>query len=227
MARRCCYPSVEHFKLASSDAGEHVAHAVVVAKFGVFVGDAGIAGLLRPEARLIHPSGVARNEHSAAGGGNDLVPVEREHPYVAEAFRRPVSRYVAPSASAASSSTGMSYSRQSDRIGSMSGALPVEIDDDEGPRQLIAPGAVAKRVFEDAQDPDSRWSSRYPETPARRQGTGSGLQLAAKVRVGHQTSSPGPTPRRRSPRWMPAVPLARATEGRPTGSRIHAQRRRD
>jgi hypothetical protein len=42
--------------------------------------------------------------------------------------------------------------------------------------------------------------------------------VAMKVSEGQITSSPGPTPRSRSPRCMPAVPLARATEGRPTRS---------
>src|ERR1022692_1873560 len=47
-------------------------------KLGVFVGNAGIAGLLGPEARLFDPRGIAGSEHSAAGSGDDLVPVERE-----------------------------------------------------------------------------------------------------------------------------------------------------
>ena len=46
---------IEDFKLAAADPREHVAHAVVVAELGVFVGNAGIAGLLGPEARLFDP----------------------------------------------------------------------------------------------------------------------------------------------------------------------------
>src|ERR1039457_3870616 len=69
---------VEDFELAAADAGEHVAHAVVVAELGVFVSEAGIAGLLRPESRLFDPGGVGGDEHSAAGGSDDLVAVERE-----------------------------------------------------------------------------------------------------------------------------------------------------
>ena len=75
---------IEDFELAAPDAGEDVAHTVVVPEFGVFVGEAGVAGLLRPEARLVHPGLVSGDEHSAACGGDDLVSVEGVDADVAE-----------------------------------------------------------------------------------------------------------------------------------------------
>ena len=49
---------IEDFELSPPDACQHIAHAVVVAKLGVFVSDAGIAGLLGPETRFVHPGGI-------------------------------------------------------------------------------------------------------------------------------------------------------------------------
>src|ERR1035438_936841 len=68
---------VEDFKLAATDAGEDVAHAVVVPEFGVLVGDPGIARLLGPEASLGNPGMILRNQHAATGGGDDLVQIGR------------------------------------------------------------------------------------------------------------------------------------------------------
>ena len=78
------YPQVEHFELPATDACEHGAHAVVVAEFRVFVGEAGIAGLLGPEACLIHPGLVPGDQHAAAGGGDNLVSVKGVDSDVAE-----------------------------------------------------------------------------------------------------------------------------------------------
>ena len=85
------HPVVEHLQLPSPDAGQHVAHAVVVAHLGVVVGPAGIARLGGPEPRLLHPLAVVGDQHSAAGGGDDLVAVERER-----AHRRDASRPAGP-----------------------------------------------------------------------------------------------------------------------------------
>jgi len=45
-----------------------------------------------------------------------------------------------------------------------------------------------------------------------------GLTLATNVKSETSTSSPRPTPSRRSPRWIAAVPLASATAGRSSRS---------
>lgn len=43
-----------------------------------------------------------------------------------------------------------------------------------------------------------------------------GLTEATKVSVEHNTSSPGPTPNKRKPKCIAAVPLPSATAGNPT-----------
>ena len=52
------------------------------------VRDAGIPSLRRPEARLVYPVPASRDEHSAAGRGDDLVAVERERPDCSERASR-------------------------------------------------------------------------------------------------------------------------------------------
>ena len=72
------HPVVEHLQLPPSNASQQVTHAVVVAHLGVLIGQAGIARLGGPEPRFPHPLGIVRDQHAAAGRGDDLVAVERE-----------------------------------------------------------------------------------------------------------------------------------------------------
>ena len=43
---------IEDLELSSANACKHIAHSVVVAELGVLIGEPGVAGLLRPKARL-------------------------------------------------------------------------------------------------------------------------------------------------------------------------------
>src|ERR1022692_2714047 len=74
----------ENLKLTASNPGQHVAHAVVVAHFGMLVSDTGIARLGGPEAGLVYPFLMTRNQHAAARCGDDLVAVERIDTHIPE-----------------------------------------------------------------------------------------------------------------------------------------------
>src|SRR6185437_16864014 len=82
VAKRDCttlfHSKIENCQLATADAREHVAHAVVVPDFGMLISKTRITSLLRPEARLINPRGVRRDQHPTAGCCDDLVSIERE-----------------------------------------------------------------------------------------------------------------------------------------------------
>ena len=87
--------------------GEQVAHAVVEADLAVLVVRRRIARLRGQVPRAFdRASGVVGHQHAAAAGGDDLVAVEREHADARRTSRRGRPRYVAPSASAASSISG-------------------------------------------------------------------------------------------------------------------------
>src|SRR5229473_3935342 len=72
------YALGEHPQLPTSDRCQHVAEAIVVAELGVFVGNSRVARLSRPEARFVHQLLLLGHQHAAAGGGDDLVAIERE-----------------------------------------------------------------------------------------------------------------------------------------------------
>ena len=70
--------------LASHNACNHVAHAVVVADFFVLVPGCGFAALGAPLAHLLGVFLAVGEEHSAAGTGDDLVAVKADGAEVAE-----------------------------------------------------------------------------------------------------------------------------------------------
>ena len=73
--------------LAADHAGNHVAHAVVVADFLVFVPGGRLAALRAPLAHLLGVFLAVGKEHAAAGTGDDLVAVEADGAVVAELAR--------------------------------------------------------------------------------------------------------------------------------------------
>src|SRR5205085_12308998 len=75
---------VENFKLPAQDAGEDVAHAVIVTQFAVQVIETGIAGLRAPVANFLGVLFIGRHEHATASAGDDLVAVEGKDAGVAE-----------------------------------------------------------------------------------------------------------------------------------------------
>ena len=142
------YPLGKHLELPAPDAGEHVRHPVVVAELGMLVRDAGVARLGRPEARLVHPVAPRGGEHSAAGGGDDLVAVEGKRRQCTERARGPSlvgrpqrfgrvlqHRHLAAAAGV------------EDRI--HVGALAVEVDCDHRARPSSAPDAIGEGFGEE------------------------------------------------------------------------------
>src|SRR5208283_139618 len=141
---------IEHFVLPTADAGKYVAHAVVVAEFGMFVGKTWVAGLLRPEARPVHPGLVPGDEHAAAGGRDDLIPIERVDPDVAERTGCPIAVYGAECFGGVFEHWHViaSADRQ-DRIHVR--ALAIQIYNDHSAGQLVPPRALPKRAIEDVR----------------------------------------------------------------------------
>ena len=74
----------EVWHLATHNACNHVAHAVVVADFFVLVPSCGFAALGAPLAHLFGVFLAVGEEHSAAGAGDNLVSVEANGTVVAE-----------------------------------------------------------------------------------------------------------------------------------------------
>ena len=79
MRRRRRHPTAQDAELAPADRRQHVAHPIVEADRGVLVVRGGIAGLGGEEAAPLDQGRVVGDEHAAAGRGDDLVAVEREH----------------------------------------------------------------------------------------------------------------------------------------------------
>ena len=75
---------VEVGHLAADYAGDHVAHAVVVADFFVLVPRGGFAALGAPLADFFGVFLAVGKEHAAAGAGDDLVAVEADGAVVAK-----------------------------------------------------------------------------------------------------------------------------------------------
>src|SRR5690606_3772981 len=69
-------------ELAEADSSEDVAQAIIVADLRMLVVRCGGAGLSRQLACPFDQVLGIRNEHPAAGRGDDLVAVEREYPGV-------------------------------------------------------------------------------------------------------------------------------------------------
>ena len=120
----------------------------------------------------------------------------------------------------ASSNTGTPNSvLAASRIGSIPGSAS---DRRDAPRRLLSkpvrgslrPKRLAEHVGIHIPGAPFRIDSHHRFSP---QIAGWGLADATKVSVEQNTSSPRPTPRRRSPRWMAAVPLFR-TNGMPADS---------
>src|SRR5690606_35833983 len=79
---------VEDAELSTANTRADIAEAVVIADMGVFVVRRTVAGLGSKETRVLHPAFVPRNEGSSAGGGDDLVAVEREDTDVTKGTQR-------------------------------------------------------------------------------------------------------------------------------------------
>lgn len=75
---------VEVGHLAADYAGDHVAHAVVVADFFVLVPGGGFAALGAPLADFFGVVFAVGEEHAAAGAGDDFVAIEADGAVVAE-----------------------------------------------------------------------------------------------------------------------------------------------
>ena len=184
---------VEDFELAAADAGQHVAHAVVVAEFGVFVAEGGVAGLLGPEARLRHPRGIPRDEHAAAGGGDDLVSVERVDPDVAERSGRLTLVQRADRFGGIFDHERLRIRRRHGglgpyrRFGHKGGPPPAPWGGGSPPPALAGRGTGHR-------DPGSRLRGRYPQRPARRPGRRWRWPPRRRSSVEQKTSSPGSTP---------------------------------
>src|ERR1017187_298550 len=141
---------VQNFELATADTSQHVAHAVVVTEFGVFVSKAGITGLLGPEAGLFDPGGVGGNEHAAAGGCDHLVAVEGERSHFSERAGRAV---------AICSAEGFggvfehrhAVAEADCQDGVHVGALSIEVDHYDGAREFVLLRALVESVFEDVR----------------------------------------------------------------------------
>ena len=73
--------------LAADHASNHVAHAVVVTDFLVFVPGGRLAALRAPLAHLLGVFLAVGKEHAAAGTGDDLVAVEADGTVIAELAR--------------------------------------------------------------------------------------------------------------------------------------------
>ena len=176
---------IEDFELTPSDAREDVAHAVVVAEFRMLIRESGIACLLGPEACFFDPGSIAGHEHSAAGGCDDLVPVEGEYADVAKCSGGPISVCRAESFGGVFEHRHVIAAAEcQDRV--HIGALPIEVHHYESTWQLFLSRARSRRT-------SSRMlGSRFQVAQSLSRNTGSapryriGLQLAAKVSVGQK-----------------------------------------
>ena len=74
-------------KLSSAHSGRYIGHTIVEAQLGMLIIAGGIPRLGGKESCLIHIFLICGNQHAAAGGGDDLVSVERIDSNVSEAAR--------------------------------------------------------------------------------------------------------------------------------------------
>ena len=72
------HPIIQDAQLPATDGGEDVAQPVVGADLRVLVVRRGIARLGGELAGVVNQRFVGRDQHAAAGGGDDLVAVEGE-----------------------------------------------------------------------------------------------------------------------------------------------------
>ena len=149
----------EHLQLAASNSGQHVAHAVVVADFGVLVVGGRLAGLRGQLAGVGNEVPVVGDEHAAAGGGDDLIAVEGVNAGLPQRARRPL-------LVGGAQCLGCIFDQGDAKLlagrqdGSDVGALAIEVDQHHGFGQTSLGCLARQRLRQQRPDPYSTRCAR-------------------------------------------------------------------